>query len=108
MPVMNGAIRFISAEDGGRQGPPPSGPIYMATGLLTSDFATSHVDAGTGSIFSIVIELEDAVVGRWSRVTVCELVDDAPGSEVLRSAAEISILEGHREVARLVIDADSP
>jgi hypothetical protein len=54
-----------------------------------------------GTQFSVVIDLGVSGDGGWTPATIRELVEGAPGSEVLSSAGELVILEGRREVARM-------
>ena len=57
-----------------------------------------------GGQFSVVVEFDGPERAEWMPATISALVTGAPGSEVLKPAAEIVILEGPREVARFLVD----
>ncbi|GAB2721769.1 hypothetical protein GCM10027038_20410 [Arthrobacter bambusae] len=61
----------------------------------------------TGPQFSIVLELlGHPDENGWMKASVRALVEDAPGSEALYPGAQLVVLEGPREVARMLINLD--
>ena len=110
MTKFTGVIRFLTANQGGRVGGPPSGPRYAATGVraLGDDEERPPGWPWTGGQFSIVVEFGRDGAPHWTTATIRALIPGAPGSEVLEPGAEIVVLEGPREVARFLIDEDQP
>jgi hypothetical protein len=61
----------------------------------------------TGPQFSVVLEfLGTPTEYGWTEVSIRELVEGAPGSEALCAGAELVVLEGPQEVARVLIEPD--
>lgn len=109
MTTYTGSVCFRSPEDGGRRSGPPPGPTYMATAVAALGGEAEVLPGwpATGPQFSVVLEFRGAPgEGSWSAATVRPLIDVAPGSDALVPGAEIVILEGPREVARMLVDPD--
>jgi hypothetical protein len=66
----------------------------------STEYARARRLALTGGQFSVVVVLGSPLADGWLEASIHELIDGAPGSEVLDSASELVILEGPREVAR--------
>lgn len=111
MTTWTGLGRFRSAAEGGRQSGPPRGPTYMATAVPDLGGETELLPGwpATGPQFSILVEfLGSPDENGWVRASVKALVEGAPGSEALCAGAELVVLEGPQEVARILIDRDEP
>jgi hypothetical protein len=96
-------------DDGGKLSGPPSGPVYAATAVavLGGDADVLPGWPATAPQFSIVLEFDAAPIeGDWSPTRVRALVEGAPGSEALEPGAELLVMEGPRDVARLVLDQE--
>ena len=109
MTTWTGTVRFRPAADGGRQSGPPPGPTYMATAVpaLGGDAEVLPGWPATGPQFSVVLEfLGTPAEDGWTEVSIRELVEGAAGSEALCAGAELVVLEGPREVARVLIEPD--
>jgi len=107
MTAWTGLVRFRSAAEGGRQSGPPPGPTYMATAVpyLGGEDEVLPGWPATGPQFSVVLELlGDPNEDGWAEASIRALVDGAPGAEALCSGAELVVLEGPQEVARMLIN----
>lgn len=106
MTTRTGKIRFLAAGVGGRVSGPPPGPTYITTAVPVIP-PNTPAPAGwpwTADQFSVVIILGAPLVDGWVEASIHELISGAPGSEVLDSAPELVILEGPREVARMLLN----
>lgn len=102
-------ILFRRRDEGGKISGPPSGPAYSATATLVLGGEADVLPGwpATAPQFSIVLEFDEPPVeGGWSPTRVRALVDGAPGSEALEPGAEFLVMEGPRDVARLILDAE--
>lgn len=109
MVTWTGTVRFLTVEEGGRRSGPPPGPTYMATAVPVFGGEEEVLPGwpATGLHFSVVLELLGSPdADGWSEASIRELVEGAPGSESLRAGAELSVLEGAQEVARMLIDSE--
>lgn len=109
MATWPGKVRFLTAEEGGRRSGAPPGPTYMATAVpaLGGEEEVLPGWPATGPQFSVVLELlESPGADGWTAASIRELVEGAPGSEALCAGAELVVLEGPQEVARMFIDSD--
>lgn len=109
MTTWTGLVRFRSAAEGGRQSGPPPGPTYMATAVpdLGGEAEVLPGWPATGPQFSVVLELRGSPnEDGWAEASIRALVEGAPGSEALCAGAELVVLEGPQEVARMLIDHD--
>lgn len=103
-------ICFRGRDDGGKLSGPPSGAVYAATAVavLGGDADVLPGWPATAPQFSIVLEFDAAPTeGNWSPAHVRPLVEGAPGSEALQPGAELLVMEGPRDVARLILDQDA-
>lgn len=108
MTTWTGRVRFRPSDEGGRKSGPPPGPTYMATAVpdLGSEAEALPGWPAAGPQFSVVLELfGELQEGEWTAASVRALVDGVPGSEALCAGAELVVLEGPQEVARMLIDS---
>lgn len=109
MATWRGTVRFLTPEEGGRRSGVPPGPTYMATAVpvLGGEEEVLPGWPATGPQFSVVLELlGNPGADGWTAASIRELVEGAPGSEALSAGAELVVLEGPQEVARIFIDPD--
>lgn len=107
MTTWTGLLRFRSAAEGGRRSGPPPGPTYTTTAVpyLGGEAEVLPGWPATGPQFSIVLELLSRPdENGWMKASVRALVEDAPGSEALYPGAQLVVLEGPKEVGRMLID----
>ncbi len=107
---MPARVCFKLREEGGKLSGPPTGATYAATAVpvLGGDAEVMPGWPGTAPQVSIVLEFDTPPTeGDWSSTRVRALVDGAPGSEALEPGSELLVMEGPRDVARLVLDVET-
>ena len=102
-------VYFRERQHGGKLSGPPSGPVYAATAVAVMGNDAEVLPGWPASApqFSVVLEFDTPPLEAvWSPARVRPLVDGAPGTEALVPGAELLVMEGPRDVARLVLDQD--
>lgn len=100
-------VFFRHRSDGGKLSGPPTGPTYAATAVavLGGDAEIMPGWPASAPQFSVVFEFDlPPTEAEWSPTRIRPLVEGAPGTEALTPGAELLVMEGPRDVARLVLD----
>lgn len=103
-PVAEGVVRWLTAEEGGRNSGPPTAPVYMATSVfvLGGDADLQPGWPASATQLSILLEQVELLEDGRSRCLVGFLVPDLARPN-LHAGTEILVLEGPKTVASVQI-----